>query len=72
MNYGLNCKIMITAWNKEVISCFYQLIYPSELGVPSFEFSDTSLDPISDLKASSPNYRANIFKSATSEDKKRH
>ena len=71
MNYGLSCEIMITAWNKEVISCFYQLTYPSELGVTSFEFSDTSIDPISDLKASSPNDRANIFKSATSEDKKK-
>ena len=70
MNYGLSCDIMITSENKEVISCFYQLSYPLEIGVASFEFDETNITYIKNLRAYSLNDGSTIIKSATSEDKK--
>jgi len=71
MYYGLSCNIMISSENKEVLSCFYQSTNPAEIGVNSFEISENEIINLENLRAYISHNRAQVIKSAVSEDKKK-
>ena len=71
MYYGLSCNIMISSENKEVLSCFYQSTNPAEIGVNSFEISENEITNLENLRAYISHDRAQVIKSAVSEDKKK-
>ena len=69
-NYGLSCGVMIYN-QKDVITCFYQLNSPDELGVSSYYITTTRFQEVNIPKKFSPNNQASIIKSVMSPDKKK-
>ena len=69
-NYGLSCGVMIYNEN-DVITCFYQLNSPDELGVSSYYITTTRFQEVDVQKIFSPNNQASIIKSVMSPDKKK-
>ena len=70
LEYGLSCEIMIKDGN-EVLTCFYQLSYPNELGVSSYLISNENITEINLDKIFSSNNQSSIIKSVVSSDKKK-
>ena len=60
LEYGLSCEIMIKDGN-EVLTCFYQLSYPNELGVSSYLISDEAITEIHMDKIFSSNNQSSII-----------
>ena len=68
-NYGLSCGVMI--YNESnVVSCFYQLNSPDELGVSSYYIKTTGFQEVNITKKFSSNNQTSIIKSVMSPDKK--
>jgi hypothetical protein len=66
---GLSCEIM-NRNDQDVLTCFYQVHYPPNLGVSSFDIGETSFTKIEMEGVFSPNQQVSMIKSAISPDKK--
>ena len=66
---GLSCEIM-NRNGQDVLTCFYQINYPPNLGVSSFNIGETSFTKIEMEEVFSPNQQVSMIKSAVSPDKK--
>ena len=66
---GLSCEIMDRN-NQDVLTCFYQINYPYNIGVTSFDVGENSITKIEMEEVFSSNNQASIIKSAISSDKK--
>ena len=67
---GLTCGIMIYN-EKDVLTCFYQIDWPNELGVSSYSITDDNISEIKRTNIYSSNNQATIIKSVISPDKKK-
>ena len=71
LSHGLSCVIMIINEDEKVLTCFYELSYPAELSVTSFEISSTTITPKERASTFSLNNQASIIKAITSNDQKK-
>ena len=62
---------MINDEEKEVLSCFYQLNNPTDIGVTFFQIDSTSINALNTEKAFRRNDRSSVIKAVTSSDKKK-